>query len=81
MRINLMTGGKRPLLAKLSMELFKWRAGVYAGPTVAITYRPDLLNQDLAGYILRGMHGSGGWTKGEAELFAAFVSHLNSCNF
>jgi hypothetical protein len=46
-----------------------------------MTYRPDLLNKDLAGRIQRAMHGSGGWSKGEAELFAAFVSKLNSCNF
>ncbi|MEM7116707.1 MAG: hypothetical protein AAF614_30005 [Chloroflexota bacterium] len=81
MRIDLISGGKRPFPARIMMELFKWQAGVYAGPTVTITYRPDLLNRDLANYTLRGMHGSGGWTKGEAELFAAFVSHLNSCNF
>ena len=81
MRVDLFQGGKRPLPMRLGLALFKLRAGVYPGPPVAITYRPDLLTKDLARYIQRGMHGSGGWSKGEAELFAAFVSKLNSCQF
>ena len=81
MRIDLFHGGQRPLPVRLGLELFKWRAGVYPGPPVAMTYRPDFFNKDLRGYIMRAMHGSGGWNKGEAELFAAFVSNLNSCNF
>jgi hypothetical protein len=81
MRIDLLHGGRRPLPIRLGIELFKLRAGVYPGPPLALTYRPDLLNKDLAGYIQRAMHGSGGWSRGEAELFAAFVSKLNSCNF
>ena len=81
MRIDLLHGGKRPLLMRIGLELFKLRAGVYLGPPLALTYRPDLLNKDLAHYIQRGMSGSGGWSQGEAELFAAFVSKLNSCNF
>jgi len=81
MRIDLLHGGRRPLHVRLSLALFKLRAGIYPGPPLALTYRPDLLNKDLNGYILRGMHGSGGWSRGDAELFAAFVSRLNSCNF
>ena len=81
MRINLFEGGKRPRLIRLGLEFVRWQLGVYEGPTVALTYRPDLLGNELREYILRGMHGSGGWSKGEAELFAAFVSKLNSCSF
>lgn len=81
MRIDLLHGGKRPLPIRLSLGLFKLRAGVYPGPPLAITYRPDLLTKDLANYIQRGMHGSGGWSRGDVELFAAFVSKLNSCHF
>ena len=81
MRIDLFHGGRRPMVVRLGLALFKLRAGVYPGPPVALTYRPDLLNRDLRDYILRAMHGSGGWNKGEAELFAAFVSSLNRCRF
>jgi hypothetical protein len=63
------------------MALIKWYTGVSAGPPLALSYRPDLYHRDFTGYILRGMHGSGGWDKGQAELFGAFVSKLNSCRF
>ena len=81
MRIDLLHGGRRPWSARLGLALFKLRTGVTLGPPLALTYRPDLLNKDLADYLSRGMFGSGGWSKGEAEMFAAFVSNLNSCNF
>lgn len=81
MRIDLFKGGRRPLAVRLGLAYFNFRAGIYPGPPLVLTYRQDLLNQDLTEYILRAMHGSGGWSKGEAELFAAFVSSLNSCNF
>lgn len=81
MRIDLLHGGRRPKAVRLSLGLFKLLAGVYPGPPLALTYRPDLLTKDLNGYILRAMHGSGGWSRGDAELFAAFVSQLNSCSF
>ncbi|KAA3655742.1 MAG: hypothetical protein DWQ04_33085 [Chloroflexi bacterium] len=81
MRIDLFRGGKRPFPIRIALTLFKLRAGAYPGPPVAITYRPDLLTKDLGNYISRGMHGSGGWSKGEAEMFAAFTSSLNSCQF
>ena len=45
------------------------------------SYRPDLWHRDFVGYFLRSMHGSGGWDKGHAELFATFVSDLNTCHF
>lgn len=81
MRIDLFHGGCRTIPARLGLEAFKLRAGVYPEPVVTISYRPDLISKNLTGYILRGMHGSGGWSKGDAELFAAFVSSLNSCHF
>ncbi|MEM7330785.1 MAG: hypothetical protein AAF490_01745 [Chloroflexota bacterium] len=81
MRIDLLKGGKRPFPFRIAIRFMKLQAGVYSGPPLALTYRPDLLTKDLRDYMLRGMHGSGGWSKGEAELFAAFVSRLNSCNF
>lgn len=81
MRIDLLRGGKRPFPIRVGLLLFKLRAGVIPGPPLAITYRPDLLTTDLRDYTLRGMHGSGGWSKGDAELFAAFVSKLNTCHF
>lgn len=81
MRIDLMNGGRRPWRMRLGLRLIKWRTGVYPGPPLTLSYRPDLFHKDLMGYLLRGMSGSGGWSKGAAELFGAFVSNLNSCHF
>jgi len=81
MRIDLFRDGRRPWYMHLGLMLVKWRTGVYPGPPLTISYRPDLFTRQFAGYILRAMHGSGGWDKGHAELFGTFVSKLNSCHF
>ncbi|MBL8924475.1 MAG: hypothetical protein JNJ54_36840 [Myxococcaceae bacterium] len=81
MRVNLFEGGRRPWYFSLGLRLMKARIGLYPGPPLAITYRPDLFSRRLVGYIFRGSSGLDGWDKGHAELFSAFVSHLNSCRF
>ncbi|MFT7668192.1 MAG: hypothetical protein ACI8X5_000881 [Planctomycetota bacterium] len=81
MRIDLIHGGRRPWFMKLGLKIAKLAIGCYPGPPLAISYRPDLYHADFIGYMLRGMRGSGGWKKGDSELFAAFVSNLNSCKF
>ena len=81
MRVNLFNSGRRPLSMRLGLRLIKWRTGVYPGPILTISYRPDLFHKDFIGYIMRGMSGSGEWDKGHAEMFASFVSKLNSCRF
>ena len=81
MRVDLTSGGRRPWHMRLGMALIRWRTGLYAGPPLALSYRPDLFHRSFIGYTLRGMHGAGGWNKGHAELFGTFVSHLNSCSF
>ena len=81
MRIDLFQGGRRPLTARLILALFNLRAGIYPGPPLVLTYRPDFLTQDLNDYLFWGMYGLRGWRRGDVELFAAFVSSLNSCNF
>ncbi len=81
MRVDLFKGGRRPWYFRLGLRAAKARIGVVPGPPLAITYRPDLWARELVGYIFRGSAGAGGWGKGNAELFSAFVSHLNACRF
>ena len=81
MRVDLIRGGRRPWHMRIGMRIGRQVLGIYPGPPLAISYRPDLYHRDLLGYLLRGMRGSGGWEKGDAELFASFVSSLNSCHF
>lgn len=65
----------------LGLKLARRRVGAFPGPPLTISYRPSLFKKEFVGYIVRAMHGSGGWDKGHAEMFAAFVSKLNSCTF
>lgn len=81
MRIDMLHSAKRPWYLRLLLAVAKLRVGTYPGPPLTISYNPELFDKQLVGYIMRGMRGSSGWTKGEAEMFAAFVSHLNACKF
>jgi hypothetical protein len=81
MRINLMRSKHRPWYMHLGLNIARWRIGSFPGPPLTISYKPGFFHRDFISYIVRAMAGSGGWTKGEAELFASFVSKLNSCRF
>ena len=81
MRINLLKSDHRPWYMSLGLAFAKWRVGAFPGPPLTISYKPKLFHKQFISYIVRGMAGSGGWTKGEAELFASFVSKLNQCDF
>jgi len=81
MRVDLTQSKHRPWYMRMGLALAKRRLGSYPAPPLTITYRPSFFHKSLAGYIMRAMHGSGGWTKGDAEMFAAFVSDLNSCAY
>lgn len=63
------------------MRMARARLGVYPGPPLTMSYRPAFFDKRFVGFLLRGMHGSGGWTKGDVEMFASFVSSLNACRF
>ena len=81
MRVDLSRSKNRPWYMRLGLAIAKRRLGIYPAPPLTLSYRPAFFHRSFAGYILRANHGSGGWTKGEAEMFAAFVSDLNSCRY
>lgn len=81
MRIDLLHSKYRPWYMSLGLKFARWRVGAFPGPPLTISYRPSFFKKDFVGYIIRAMRGSGGWDKGHAEMFAAFVSKLNSCVF
>ncbi|MBI5478180.1 MAG: hypothetical protein HY906_04950 [Deltaproteobacteria bacterium] len=81
MRIDLANNDDRPLFFRLAMAMVRRVTGLELGPLLLISYERRFIAGALKRYILRGMRGQGAWTKGEAELFAGFVSSLNSCRF
>jgi hypothetical protein len=46
-----------------------------------LTYRPELYGKAYNEWIQTTLRGASGWSVGERELFAAFVSRLNQCPF
>ncbi len=81
MRIDLTTGGQRPLFARLTLGFAHWYVGVDSGPPTALSFRPDLFGPPIRQYIMRAARASPSWDKGHVEMFSAFVSKLNSCSF
>lgn len=56
--------------------------GLVPPPMLTMTFGLGLVGTAFPRYILRGVSRSGSsFTKGEAELFATFVSNLNTCHF
>jgi len=81
MRIDLFHGGRRPWPVRLILALVRVYVGVDSGPPTAFSYRPDLVGSEARRYLLRAARASSKWTKGQLEMFSAFVSKLNSCSF
>lgn len=81
MRIDLENNDERPLFFRAALFGVKRALGTPLGPLLTLSYKRDFIASTLRRYIARGTSGAGPWTKGECELFAAFVSSLNSCHF
>ena len=66
---------------KIPMSIIYWWTGFWPGPPVVLLTRPHLLTSDFKRYFFRAISAKGEWSKGEVELFSAFVSKLNTCHF
>ncbi len=51
------------------------------GPIAVMRYRPDFFGRHYALLFRDYLEKPKYWVKGETELFAAFVSRLNRCEF
>lgn len=71
------TLGKKLVLAMIRMVLRQ------PAPDVVKTllYRPDFLGDPLNDLFQQGMRGPSGWSIGDRELMAAYVSRSNECEF
>lgn len=82
MRIKILENGHRPL-QKVFLNIIRIRSAnkQVPGPVAVMSYHRDLFGKYLAGCFQEAMRGATEWTAGETELFAAFVSQLNKCQF
>ena len=55
--------------------------GVTPGPPAVLKHRPRFFGRHYAAFVREALAGDGEWSKGEVELFAAFVSDLNHCHY
>lgn len=78
MRLQILHDGYRPI-QKLIMRFLL--GGPPPGPIAVMSYGRRLFGKHLGNSFQEGMRHRTAWNKGEAELFAAFVSNLQQCLF
>ena len=70
----------RPL-QKMVLQLFKALLGGAPGPVLIASYNKRFFGHGWAPCMKEGMRSATAWRVGEIELFAAFVSRINSCGY
>ncbi len=79
---NVETGHRLP--QKLLLWMIRLMSGdPYQPPDVVKTllYRPEFFGEPYSTLLQAVMRGPSSWTIGERELFAAFTSRKNECQF
>ena len=78
MRLQILHQGYRPLQKLIMRFLF---GGTPPGPVAVMSHRRHLFGKHLGNSFQEAMRRRPHWSKGEVELFAAFVSSLQHCLF
>ncbi len=67
------------------MRLHKLNQVLAGEPTTDVvrvaSYRSDIFGRAFIDGLQEALRGPSDWSAGERELFAAFVSHKNACQF
>lgn len=81
MRLRALDGG-HTLATKLLFVMVRLASGHRAPDVVkTLRYRPDFFGGPMGKVFQDAMRGPSGWSIGERELMAAFVSRVNVCDF
>jgi hypothetical protein len=80
MRLQILHHGHRPL-QKLQLKIIGALIGQVPGPIAAMSYRRGLFGRWMSECFVESMQQAKHWSRGETELFAAFVSDLNRCRY
>jgi len=78
MRLKVLHNGYRPIQKLIMSALFGKKI---PGPVAAMSYRREMGGKHLGSFFQEKMRSQTSWGKGEAELFAGFVSSLQKCRF
>ena len=60
---------------------WKWFLRGAPGPMLVASYKKTFFGNAWAQCMEEGMRSTRHWKKGEVELFAAFISQVNSCAY
>jgi hypothetical protein len=81
MRVRALESGHRPL-QKLQFALLRPLAGgTIPPPILLMSYRRDRFGRWMARCFQEAMRKGREWTSFETEVFAAFVSKVNRCEY
>ena len=81
MRLSVVDTGHAPPEAAV-LETTRERSGYEPlGVVKTLLYRPELFGRPFSEALDQAMRGPSEWSVGERELFAAFTSLLNECQF
>ena len=78
MRLRILHEGYRPIQKLIIKVLFGKNI---PGPVAVMSYRREIGGKELGDFFQQKMRSQTSWPKGEAELFAGFVSSLQQCQF
>jgi len=81
MRLKTVANGQS-LPRKLMMNFMQLASGIPALDVMrTLTFRPAFFGKPYSGWLQEVMRGPSEWSVGERELFAAFTSRKNECQF
>lgn len=80
MRLSILNNG-HSFIQRSVMCVIGTFTGFVPPPIKIMSYRRGLFGLNFSQYLHRSMRGSKEWTLGEVELFAAFVSKQNNCEY
>lgn len=81
MRLDILDRG-HPVGTKALFALIRLMSGHRAPDVVKmLKYRPELFGTPMSALFQEVMRGPSGWSIGDRELMAAYVSKANACDF
>lgn len=80
MRVEVLKRG-HSRLQKIQLWILGAIAGRSLEPVLMMSYRRNFFGKYWARCLQEGLRHARGWSVGEVEIFAAFVSSLNRCRY
>lgn len=81
MRLSILENGHAPEQKRAFAEAEQESGTPTADAILSLAYRMDFFGSPYTELLEQVMHGDSPWSRGERELFAAFISAENQCPF